>query len=109
MDNNDLDKILRTSLSTNEIPDLNLILDTKEKLYSRKDEKTERIIILYMITMISILISLEFFICLFTFKINLLLGVIIYSTLISFVALIAFMCYYYKKSITKYLIDISVQ
>lgn len=104
MDNKDLDKILRTALSTDEIPDLNLITETKEKLYSRKEKKTDRIIILSMITLISILISFEFIICLFTFKINLLLGGIIYSTLISFVALIAFMCYYYKESIMKYLI-----
>lgn len=107
MKNNDLDKILRTALSTDETPDLSLILHTKEKLYSKKEEKTEKIIILYMTTLISILLSLEFFMCLFTFKVNMLLGVIIYSTFISFLALIAFMCYYYKNSIKKYLIAIS--
>ncbi|GAA0182168.1 hypothetical protein SH2C18_45940 [Clostridium sediminicola] len=108
MKNNDLDKLLRTALSSEETPDLSLILHTKEKLYSRKEQKTEKIIILYMITLISIITGLQFFTLFFIFKAKPILGVILYLTFVSSLALIAFMIYYYKNSIKKYIMSFNL-
>lgn len=105
MENNDLDKILRTALSSEETPDLSLMLHTKENLYSKKEQKTEKIIILYMITLISILTSLEIFTLFFIMNAKPILGVILYFTFVSSIALIAFMIYYYKNSIKKYIMS----
>ncbi len=103
MDNNEFEKTLRVAIAMEDVPDLSLMTETREKVYMKKEEKQERIIVLYMVTLISILISLEIFACLYVFKINILLGGMICLTLISFVALVAFIVYCYKNSIIKYL------
>ncbi|WP_461207263.1 hypothetical protein [Clostridium sp. DL1XJH146] len=103
MDNNEFEKNLREAIATEEIPELGLMMKTREKIYVKKEEKQEKLIVLYMVTLISILISLEIFACIYIFKINIILGSMIYVTFLSFVALVVFISYSYKNSIIKYL------
>ncbi|MFA9399115.1 MAG: hypothetical protein ACERKV_12745 [Clostridiaceae bacterium] len=103
MDNNDFEKILKSSITEDEFPDFSLILNTRKKIYITKERKTEKIAILFVIVLCSILFILEFIISLFMFKINPLIGIITYLTLVSFQTLLAFICYYYKNSIINYL------